>query len=77
MFDRTPREVVRTVLAPYDEGTAPSANDVVTLAANLIGSRFPGGAVIRSALSELVDGGEVSWRWDPNPGTGVYWTGRQ
>ena len=77
MSDQMPRDVVGAVLAPYDCGVAPSANDVVALAAELMGPGFPGGAVIRGALSELVEAGEVAWRWDPNPGTGVYCIGHR
>lgn len=76
MSDLTPHEVVRTVLAPYDRGIAPSVNEVVGLALDLLGPAFPGGWVIRRALAELHEAGEVDSRWDTNPGTRVFWLAR-
>lgn len=53
MPEPTTQDVVCTVLAGYDRGIALTANEVVTMAAELLGERFPGGGAVRSALTDL------------------------
>ncbi len=70
------RAELTSVLAGFDCGVAPPANEVVNLVAEQMGEGFPGGSVVRATLSAMVEAGDVGSRWDVNPGTWVYFPSR-